>query len=166
MKTETKPNLMSATWTKAALVRRQFKAGRQRKEDLEYDTERAVLESRVIFLKIRAAMSSAGIVTHGDDVRVALAMMTPDTSPEDRVFLVPIGKMENLAKTYAEASKVEAENEAVPLGAIVWQRDREAGGATYVWAQPWRVNGRAARATLAANEAFEESEGKRTEASF
>ena len=64
-------NLMAATWTKAALVRRAFNAGPRRKSDRAFDDlEDAVLTAYVSFLDLRKEMKKVDIPVR--DVRAAM----------------------------------------------------------------------------------------------
>jgi hypothetical protein len=159
-------NLMSSTWTKAAKVRRAFKAGRQRQKDLIYSMERAVIECRIVFLSIRKATVDAGIFG-GEDVKVALACMTPEGSELNTVYLLPLARgIDGLAGTYAKAERLEKEENVVPLGVVLWQRDREANDAIDVWVQSWLVGPRATLASNVARGAFEKSPDQETRATF
>jgi hypothetical protein len=154
-------NLMAATWTKAAKVRRVLKAGRQRQKDLAYDTERAVIECRLLFNRIRAEMLEAGITTV-EDVRVALVLMT---LREVYLFQVP-RDFSRLPTMYEQAAILERNENAVPVGAAIWQRDPEAGDSVEVWVQPWLVNPRAVLAAAEARKAFLDSDGRDTKSAF
>lgn len=160
-------NPMAATWTRAATVRRAFKTGRKRQNDLEYDMERAVIECRILFINIRKAMLDAGITTTAEDVKVALVLMTPDAAKTDAVFLLTVPRnIEGLPELYAKASALEGKKKVVPLGVAIWQRDREASKSIDVWVQPWLTNARAARAAIEARKAFEGSDGEETNSKF
>jgi hypothetical protein len=164
--TEKNLNPMSATWTKAGKVRRAFKAGRQRQKDLRYDSERAILEARILLIEIRRAMLEAEIFKYGEDVRAALVLMTPDDAKADTVYILQMPrKLEDLPELSAKVAKHEKAEKAVPLGVAIWQRDREANHSD-VWIQPWLVNPRAALAAIAARKAFIESEGRETKSTF
>jgi hypothetical protein len=171
MVTEAKTeNLMAGTWTKAAKVRRAFKAGPRRKTDLVYDTEEAVLQGYIALLEFRKEMVQAEIFTSADDVKAALVLMSSD--PETNagaVHLLAIPRaIKNLPDLSSKAERLSKRGATVPLGVAFWQRDREQDtkkGKT-VWIQPWLVNPCAARAAMAAQEAFEESNGQETNASF
>jgi hypothetical protein len=161
-------NPMAATWTKAGKVRRLFKAGKPRQKDLTYDSERAILEARIVFVEIRKAMMQAEIRTVGEDVRAALVLMTPDNAKVDRVYLVPIPRgLEALSELSAKVAKHEKAEGVVPLGVAIWQKDSEADDSVDVWVQPWLVETpRAKQAAIAARKAYEESEGEETETLF
>ncbi len=160
-------NPMAATWTKAALVRRAFKAGPKRKTNLEYDRENAILHARILFLEFRVAMGKAGITTTAEDVRAALVLMTPESATSDQVHLLSMPReLEDLPGLSAKMAKLEKAEKVAPLGVAIWQRDREAGD-TAVWLHPWLVVGpRAQRAAIAAQKAFDASGGKETKGTF
>jgi hypothetical protein len=160
-------NRMADTWTKAGKVRRLFKAGKPRQKDLQYDSERAILEAQVVFLEIRKAMLQAEIKTVGEDVRAALVLITPDNAKVDRVYLVPIPRrLEDLSELSAKVAKLEKAESVVPLGVVIWQKDREADDSVDVWVQPWLVNPRAALAASEARKAFKIAGGKETDSTF
>ncbi len=162
----THKNPMAATWTKAATVRRMFKAGRQRQNDLLYDSEEAILQGRISFLQIRKAMLAAGIATTADDLRAALVLMTPEGAESNEVYVLPIPReLAKLPELSVKVTKLEKSEKAVPLGLVFWQRDREAEDSD-VWVQPWLVNPRAAAATIAARKAYGESRGNATTSTF
>ena len=151
---------MASTWTKAAKVRRAFKAGRQRQKDLKYDCERAVLEARILNIEIRKAMIQAGITT-GDDAKVALVLMTPDSAKINRVYVLTIPRdIAGLPEVAAKAAKLEKAEKAVPLGVAIWQRDREAydpselKSGIEVWMHLWLTSERALCASAEALKAF------------
>ena len=158
--TKTESNPMASTWTKAASIRRKFKAGPPRRNDLVYDCERAALQGYMLFLEIRKAMQ-AEIPTGAKDIRAALVLMTP----ENLVYLLAIPKLEGLPALSAKAMQLERTEKTVPVGVAVWQRDREAQE-DVVWVQPWLVNPQAERAAREAQKAFKASEGKDTKISF
>ena len=151
-------NLMAATWTKAAKVRRAFKAGRQRQVDWVMDAERAFIESRLLFINLRAAMVSAGAPTTDAELRVGVVLGTPPGFNEAVVILIP---RDSNQIRMAEA-KAENEQEAgrVPMGAIVWLVDREGETSTSVWVQPWLVGSEPTRALKVLTRAFTEVGGE------
>jgi|SRR5579872_464289 len=161
-------NPMAETWTKAGKVRRLFKAGKPRQKDLSYDSERAILEARIIFLEIRRAMIQAEIKTVGEDVRAALVLMTLDNAKVDRIYLLPIPRrLEDLSELSTKVAKHEKAERVVPLGVAIWQKDREADDSVDVWVQPWLVETpRAKQAAIAARKAYEGSGGTQTESPF
>ena len=131
-------NLMAATWTKAAKVRRALKAGRQRQKDLKYSCERAAIEGYILLIEMRKEMLRAGL--KDEDVRVALILITPESDKEGTIRLFPVSKrLENLPELTAEAVGLERKEGMRPMGLAVWQRDREAKDAT-VWVQPWLID--------------------------
>ena len=158
-------NLMASFWTPAAKVRRKFKAGRQRRTDLVYDSERAILEARIVLLEIRREMLEAGIKTTGEDVNVGLILMSPEGAESDHVFVWPMPrKLEGIAALSTKIARC-LDGTVVPVGVAIWLRDREAGDAD-VWVQPWLVNARAARAAIVAQKAFKDSKGSATNKPF
>ena len=169
MKSERKEekNLMAATWTKAAKVRRAFKAGRQRQTDFVLDAERAVLECRLLSINIRHALLKAEIFTSAEDLRIGLAMMTPKDAPVSTVHLIrlPLG-MSELPKMFDTAAAFETKAGAVPLGIVVRLKDREAGNAASVWVQMWLTGSRAAKAAKEAMRVFAASDGEDVSATF
>lgn len=163
---EKSTNLMESTWTKAAIVRRKFKAGKKRQKDLEYDLERAILEARILFIEFRAAMLKEGIPTSARYARAALVLMTPDESDVNRVSALSVPRdLDGLPELADRAARLERAEKVVPLGVAIWQRDPEAGEQV-AWVHPWRVNQRAQQAAKAAEKAFVASEGKDTNAEF
>jgi hypothetical protein len=169
MVTEAK-NLMAVTWTKAAKVRRAFKAGPRRKTDLVYDTEQAVLQSYVELLELRKEMAQAEIFTSAEDVKAALVLMSSHAEFNAGVVsLLAIPRtIKNLPELSSKAERLSKKGAMVPLGEAFWQRDRDADSkkSKTVWVQPWLVNPRAVRAAIAAQEAFEESNGEETNETF
>jgi hypothetical protein len=165
-------NLMAGTWTKAAKVRRAFKAGPRRKTDLVYhDIEEAVLNGYAAFLTIRKEMHMPETLIPEGDVKAALVLMS--STPESNAGLVSLlsfpRTIKNLSEMSSKAERLAKKGAMVPLGVAFWLRDREAddpkkGKAT--WVQPWLVNPRAARAAIAAQKAFEESDGQDTNDTF
>jgi hypothetical protein len=143
---ETKPkeNLMASTWTKAAVVRRKFKAGPRRQRDIEYDVERALLECRILYTELRNAMVTAGIKTGAVDVSVGIILTAP---PDAEIRFVEVlsagGDMEAFAKQAMKAAWLEKQHKVFPIGAAFWQRDRESGTGE-VWIRSWRLGGQSA----------------------
>ena len=164
---EKSTNLMASTWTKAAKVRRAFKAGKKRQKDLVLTPERAMLEGYMLLRDIQKAMSEAGLSEK--DVQAALVLMTTDSSGTDLIYAAKIPEMKYLPELYGKLRKLEKEGHWVPLGVALKQFDREAYDArdpksgAVVWDQPWLMNPRAARALIAARNAIaEDREGKGT----
>lgn len=95
---------MTSTETKAAKVRRAFRVGRPEIKNREYDIESAVMTARSLFMEIRKERSLAGIDDWWDDIAVALVLMTPEQTREDRVYLLPISRdFDDLASLYKVA---------------------------------------------------------------
>ncbi len=152
-------NPMAATWTKAALVRRAFKAGPPRRKDLVLAPTRAMFEGCILLNGLQVAMRDAGLSEK--DVQAALILMSPPGGDADLVNILPIPETKRLPELYAKVKKLEAEG-WLPLGAAIKQIDREAydpkdpkSGAV-MWVQPWLTNPRATRALFAARAAFGE----------
>jgi hypothetical protein len=157
-------NLMAGTWTKAAKVRRAFKAGRQRQKDLLLTPERAMFEGYILLREIQTAMRDAGLPEA--DVQTVLVLMTTDTSGADLIYAAPIPETKQLPVLYRKLKKLEKEGQWIPLGIVVQQLDREekdpkSKGA--VWVEPWLTGPRAVRALIAARGAVSDNrEGKST----
>jgi hypothetical protein len=130
-------NLMSSTWTKAAKVRRAFKAGRTRQNDLELTCDLAIHEAYILLLKIRKEMLEVGIKTVSEDLR-ALFILFSENKKEIELFQMP-QHVDGLPKLAAEVFKAEKVNNAQPLGVAIWLRDREAGEPS-VWLHSWLTN--------------------------
>lgn len=163
---EKSANLMAGTWTKAAKVRRAFKAGRQRQNDLLLTPRRAMFEGYILLHEIQDAMREAGLSEN--DVQASLVLMTTEPSEgSDLICVLPIPETKRLPQLYGKLRKLETEERWVPLGIAIQQLDREAydprdpkSGAV-VWVQPWLANPRAARALITARNAIaEHKEGK------
>ena len=158
---------MTSTETKAAKVRRAFRAGRPEIKSREYDIESAVMTARSLFMEIRKERSLEGIDDWWDDIAVALVLMTTEEARKDRVYLLPISRdFDDLASLYKSAMQLKTTEKVVALGVAFWQLDREAGGETHVWTEQWLAGPRAALAINRASEAFKESGGKETSANF
>ncbi|WP_109486986.1 hypothetical protein [Occallatibacter savannae] len=169
----TKPeNLMAATWTQAALVRRAFNAGPKRKSDRKFDDlEEAVLAAYSSFLDLRKEMLGAGLSSK--DVRAALVLMTaiydgpPINAGALSLLTVPdtIKELPELLRTVERRAK---NGDMAPLGVAFWQRDRDpaAKAEKAVWVQSWLVGDRATRAVVGAREAFRDSDGRETDGQF
>lgn len=145
---------MASTWTKAAIVRRKFKAGRQRQTDLVLTPTRAVLEGYILLHELQKAMVEAGLPE--EDVHAALVLITPGVpGGVDKIYVLPFPDMNRLPELYGKVRKLHDAAGVVPLGIVVSQTDREtqdpkSTGA--VWVQPWLTGTRAARALLKARQ--------------
>lgn len=158
---------MTSTETKAAKVRRAFRVGRPEIKNREYDIESAVMTARSLFMEIRKERSLAGIDDWWDDIAVALVLMTPEQTREDRVYLLPISRdFDDLASLYKVAIQLKKTEGVVALGAAFWQLDREAGGEVDVWVEQWLAGPRAVLAINRARDAFNDSGGKETNVTF
>lgn len=155
-------NPMAGTWTKAAKVRRRFKAGRQRTTDLVLTLERSMFEGYILLRDIQQAMSGEGLPE--TDVQAALVLLADDSAGTDFINVVPIPEVKQMLTLKDKLDKLEKKSCWTPLGVAIKQRDREAeandpknprSGAV-VWVQPWLTNPRAARALIQARTAFAE----------
>jgi hypothetical protein len=157
-------NPMAGTWTKAAKVRRAFKAGRQRQKDRVLTPIAAVYEACILLDDLRNAMADAGL--ERDDVRAALVLMTPETQDREHVvYVLRMPQPNQLPSVFAELEKIEKPGKILPLGLAVWQRDRELEDTPgVVWAQPFLTGDRATRALRRAGELFRD--GKDGHANF
>ena len=160
-----KGNLMAATWTKAAVVRRAFKSGRQRQKDLLLTPTRAILEGSIVLHELQTAMRDAGLLE--EDAKAALVFVS-DAGSSDLIYVAPLPEVEGLANL---SGKIKAlQGVWRPLGLVFWQRDREAeipgdpkSGAVG-WVQPWLTDQRSARALIAARDVV--SKGQDGQQSF
>lgn len=145
-------NLMAATWTKAAKVRRAFKSGKKRQKDHVLTPRRAVIEAYAVIHELRAAMAQAGLPER--DARGALVFISIE--PEQLAYICPIPEPERLPELYGKARELEAQGIWLPLGLLLQQRDSEAANpadptsGNYMWAQQWLMDARSARALLTA----------------
>jgi len=145
-------NLMASTWTKAAMVRRKFKAGPQRKKDYVLTPLRSILEGAIMLHELQIAMKDAGLLE--SDVQAALVLRLTPSEPgkPNETHLQPIPGTENLHLLYGRVKKLEARGRVEPLGLVIKQNDREARGPegeAVVWVQPWLVDIQASLALLA-----------------
>jgi len=156
-------NLMAGTWTKAAIVRRKFKAGRPIQKDRELTSIAAIHEACILLDGLRNAMREAGLSP--DDVRAALALATPETpGGEDHVYALPLPAPGKLPVLFTKVEKIEQSGPILPLGIVVWQRDREAeaddsGVRGVVWVQPFLTGPRASRALIEVRRIYAGGEG-------
>jgi hypothetical protein len=158
---EKSTNLMAGTWTKAAKVRRMFKAGRKRQKDRVLTPTKAIYEACILLDDLRNAMREAGL--SADDVRAGLVLMTPEApSGFDQVQALPIPQPKELPDLFAKVSRAEKAGLMLPLGIVIQQRDREGEdpkslGAT--WVEPFLTGPRAVRALIEARRAFGDGQG-------
>ncbi len=136
-------NLMAATWTKAGLVRRAFKAGRPRKADLVLTPTRAILEGSIVLHELQVAMEAAGLSP--DDVKAALVFVS---GPLFYATLIP--PTSELPRLFRKVKELEGEWQ--PLGLVLCQSDLEAEpkSGTVIWVQPWLVGAEPTRLLRAA----------------
>lgn len=159
-------NPMASYWSKAALVRRSFKAGPRRKMDLVYDAERAFLECRILYTELRKAMLDFGIETGASDVSVGLVLMAPWESNDRRVYVVPAGgSLDVFAERGRKAERLEKRHSAVPIGVAFWQRDREANQEE-VWVRPWRMDSNPVMLMVEVKNAMKTEKGNEFELEF
>jgi hypothetical protein len=152
--TGTGKNLMASTWTKAALVRRKFKAGRQRQKDREITPLVAIHEACILLDDLRNAMREQSLPV--EDVRVALVLMVPNAAPDrDLVHVIWVPEPEELPGLFQRVAGVGG---ALPLGLGVWQRDREASEAV-VWTQAFLTGPDAVKALIEARKRLANDEG-------
>jgi hypothetical protein len=147
-------NLMSATWTKASKVRRAFKAGKKRKNDIVLTPKRAMFEAYILLGEVRDAMREAGLPE--SDVQAALVLLMKDGSPGvDLIYIARIPDTQHIPELNRKLKALEKEGPWDPVGVILMQLDREADpkSGSAVWGQPWLVNPRAARALFEAGKA-------------
>jgi hypothetical protein len=150
---------MAGTWTKAAQLRREFKAGRPRLTDLVLTPTTAILEACISLNGLQTAMKAAGLSE--DDVQGVLVLMTPNF-PEgrDQTHLYAIPDISGLPALYKKVMALMEAAEVIPLGVLFKQIDRDAANpkdaksGAFVWAQPWRVGLRESRALLASRDRY------------
>jgi hypothetical protein len=123
-------NLMAATWTKAGKVRRAFKAGRPRREDLVLTPTRALLEGSLVLNAIQEAMRAVDLSE--DDIKAALVFMS-----DAGFYVARIRPVSELPITLKEIKQLEGDWR--PLGLVLCQLDREAGK-TATWDLAWLVD--------------------------
>ncbi len=147
----TERNLMAATWTKAAKVRRAFKSGKKRRKDLVLTPRRAVIEAYVVLHELREAMARAGLSE--TDANGALVFLSEFQS-SDSAYVIPLPAPERMPEPYATARRLEEQLGWRPIGLILHQRDHEAftpadpKSGAYLWAQQWVISDRATKALL------------------
>jgi hypothetical protein len=137
-------NLMAATWTKAAKVRRAFKAGRQRQKDLVLTPTRALFEGSIVLHELQVAMQTAGLSE--EDVKAGLVFMSESGS-----YAVPIPPPSNLPAAFDAVRNLEGGGWR-PLGLVLCQLDREVDSknGSITWVQPWLVGAEPTRLLIAA----------------
>lgn len=159
---EKSANLMAETWTKAAKVRRAFKAGKKRQKDLLLTPERAMFGGYIRLIEIRKAMAEVGLPA--SDVQAALVLMTTDNAGADLIYATPLPETKRLPELSGKLKKLEKEGKWVPLGIVIQQRDREAcdpkdpKSIGAMWVEPWLTGPRAVRALTAARNAIAKGE--------
>lgn len=153
-------NLMASTWTKAAIVRRTFKAGPRRKSDLVYGAEHGFLECRILYIELRNAMLEAGIKTGASDVSVGLILMTPWTAKGRAVVHVlhAGGSIDDFTKSARKVEQLEKQHKAIPIGVAFWQRDHESGQ-DETWVRAWRLDNASAEALAHVSKELKQEKG-------
>jgi len=158
---KTSKNPMASTWTKAAKVRRAFKAGRQRQKDRVLTPVKAIYEVCILLDDLRTAMDEAKLPV--EDVGAALVLVTPETPDrENLVYVLRVPEPKRLPELFSEVAKLEKPGKILPLGVAVWQRDREIQDPEkqgVVWVQPFLTGARAEKALLEARKVFTEGRG-------
>lgn len=149
-------NPMAGTWTKASEVRRKFRAGKPRQNDLVIAATRSVLEGNILLYGVQEEMRNKGLSEK--DVDAALILITPESSG-DFIYVVPFPEIKRLPEMYGKVQRLEKAEGVLPLGVAIRQEDRESEE-TVVWVQPWLVNPRAVRAANKARRMFEQNETK------
>jgi hypothetical protein len=161
---EKRANPMAGTWTKAAKVRRMFKAGRPRQKDRVLRPEQAIYEACLLLDDIRAAMRGAGL--SADDVRAALVLMTPETAEGvDFIHVLRIPPPKKLPELFVKVSKAQKSGAVLPLGIVIGQEDHEVtdGIKGVMWVEPFLTGPRAVRALIEARRVCGDGkEGKST----
>jgi hypothetical protein len=148
---------MAATWSKAAKVRRAFKAGRTLSKDRILTSTMAIHEGCILQERLRAAMVEADLPA--EDVRVALALMVPNYVPvRDAVHVLRIPEPADLPGLFRRVQEIEDDGQVQTLGLGVWQRDRETGDAS-AWVQAFLTGARAANGIAKARKILVEKQG-------
>ena len=149
-------NPMAATWTKAAKVRRAFKAGRPLRKDRVLSPTMAIHEACILQERLRAAMGEADLPV--EDVKTALVLMVPNYVQErDAVHVLRIPEPGELPELFRRVEEIDETGGSDP-GAGVWQMDRETGSAEG-WIQPFLTGARAASGMAKARKILLECEG-------
>ncbi len=150
-------NLMAGTWTKAALVRREYKAGRPRQKDRVITPLVAIHEACILLDDLRNAMRERDLPV--EDVRAAIILMVPNfpTPDRDAVHVLRVPEPNDLPDLFKRAADVATTGAVRPLGLAVWQMDRELGDAV-AWVQPFLTGPRAVAALREAKRAFAKGE--------
>lgn len=147
---------MEATWTKAAKVRRAFRAGRPLKKDRIVTPVVAIHEACILLDGLQTAMHEAGLPV--EDVRAALVLTVPNAEQDwDFVHVLRVPEPAQLPDLFRRVADVEATGKVLPLGLGVWQRDREADSAV-VWVQPFLTGPRAVRSLMIARQKLAEGQ--------
>lgn len=155
---------MADTWTKAAKVRRAFKAGRPSQKNRVIDPERALYEACILLGEVRDEMVDAGLSQ--DDVQAALVLVTPETpGRENMVYVQRVPQPEKLPELFENVAEIEKLGRVLPLGILIWQLDREIADPkenkirAVVWPHPFLIGDRATKALKRAGDIFMASSG-------
>ena len=152
-----KTNPMAGTWTKAAQVRRAFKAGPPRKKDYVLTPAQAILQGAMALLDIQTAMREAGLPEEDANVSLVLMPATPASGNDpymDDVSVIEPLTIEELSKSYENVKALKGV--WLPAGLKYWQLDRELPalsnkpGQPDAWTHRWLVNDRARKALFEA----------------
>ena len=150
-------NPMAATWSRAAKVRRAFKAGRTLRKDRILTSTTAIHEACILQERLRAAMGEAGLPA--EDVCASLVLMVPNYVPErDAVHVLRIPEAGDLPMLFQRVAEIEDAGRVQTLGLGVWQMDRETEN-TDGWIQPFLTGQRAANGIAKAKRILVESRG-------
>jgi hypothetical protein len=148
---------MAATWTKAAKVRRAFKAGRPLRKDRILSPTMAIHEACMLQERLRGAMHEAGLPV--EDVRTALVLIVPNYVPErDAVHVFRIPEPGDLPGLFRRVEAVDETGRVQTLGLGVWQKDRETES-NAGWIQQFLTGSRAANGTVKAQRILLDTEG-------
>ena len=153
---------MAASWTKAAKVRRSFKAGRRLVKERIVTPIVAIHEACILLDELREAMHEVGLPK--DDVWAAIAVVTPERpDKENEVYVLEVPPPRRLPELFERMAKIEKPGKVLPLGILIAQRDREAKdpkeqGAS--WVQPFLVGPRAEKALILARKLFTEGKNR------
>jgi hypothetical protein len=148
---------MAATWSRAAKVRRAFKAGRSLRKDRILTPTVAIHEACILLERLRAAMGEAELLF--EDARVSVVLMVPAYLPErDAVHVLRIPEPGELPGLFRRVEEIEETGRVQTLGLGVWQMDRETGN-TAGWIQPFLTGARAVNGMAKAQRILAETEG-------
>lgn len=150
-------NPMAATWTKAARVRRAFKAGRPLRKDRILSATMAIHEACMLQERLRAAMGEADLPV--EDARTALVLMVPNYVPErDAVHVLRVPEPGDLPGLFRRVEEIGETGRVQTLGLGVWQKDRETES-NVGWIQPFLTGTRAVNGMAKARRILVETEG-------